>query len=682
MDLQLNDKTVLVTGAGQGLGRAIGLAFSREGTRVAFHYNASAEGAEKAATEVNAAGGAALAVQADLRDDAAVEAAVEQAEERLGPVSVLVNNAAATQRKRFLDTTAADWQAQVDVTVTGMLRVTHAVARRMAERDGGSIVSLLGDSGRVGESGLLVTATARSSTVGLTKSLAKELARHQIRANAVSIALVQTDSLDAHTGGTDDDRMRKILAQYPLRRLGRRTWCPWCCCSPRPCLRGLPVRSFPSTAGTRCREGGPMKDAVGQPVPRKEDLRLITGRGTYVSDLQLPRTRHVAFLRSPHAHARITAIDTSQARQLAGVTAVFTGQDQAFKNTALRAQSALPGYVETAQPVLATSKTRFAGEAVAAVVAGSRYLAEDALALIDVDYAPLPVTVSAWQTPGSVRVHDEAPDNVLLSRTFAAGDVEAAFAAADLVAERELITNRHGGNPLEGRAGLALWQPERRRLTFWSGTQVPHIVRNMLAALLGLAESSVQVIAPDVGGGFGVKSVLYPEDVALCLMAQALPGTPVSGRGPQRAPAGATTRAPPLPDEGGLQPGRRLLALQADITCNVGAYSVYPWTAGIEPLMAGGLLSGPYRLANYDCTVCGVATNTAPGDRCRPPGQRVRHGVGHRLGGPRPGLERGRDPPSQPHTAGRHPLPDAVPAGGRLRALRGLPGQGSRAGRL
>jgi len=102
-----------------------------------------------------------------------------------------------------------------------MLRVTHAVARRMAERAGGSIVSLLGDSGRVGETGLLVTATARSSTVGLTKSLARELARHQIRANAVSIALVQTDSLDAHAGGTDDERMRKILAQYPLRRLGR-----------------------------------------------------------------------------------------------------------------------------------------------------------------------------------------------------------------------------------------------------------------------------------------------------------------------------------------------------------------------------------------------------------------------------------------------------------------------------
>lgn len=224
MDLHLADKTVLVTGAGQGLGQAIGLAFAHEGARVAFHYHSSAEGADKAAAEVNAAGGAALAVQADLRDDAAVDSATDRVESQLGPISVLVNNAAATQRKRFLDTTAADWQAQVDVTVTGTLRITQAVAKRMAGRDGGSIVSLLGDSGRVGESGILVTATTRSSTVGLTKSLAKELARYQIRANAVSIALVQTDSLGAHAGfgvGGDDERMRKILAQYPLRRLGR-----------------------------------------------------------------------------------------------------------------------------------------------------------------------------------------------------------------------------------------------------------------------------------------------------------------------------------------------------------------------------------------------------------------------------------------------------------------------------
>jgi NAD(P)-dependent dehydrogenase (short-subunit alcohol dehydrogenase family) len=221
VDLQLGGKTVLVTGAGQGLGREIGLAFAGEGARVAFHYHTSAAGAEKAAAGVREAGGAAIAVGADLRDDASVAAAVQRAEDELGPVEVLVNNAAATTRQRFLDSSPADWQPQVDVTVTGTLRITQAVARRMADRGGGAIVNLLGDSGRVGESGILVTATTRAATVGLTKSLARELARYQIRANAVSIALVQTGSLGAHLGGTGDERMKKVLAQYPLRRLGR-----------------------------------------------------------------------------------------------------------------------------------------------------------------------------------------------------------------------------------------------------------------------------------------------------------------------------------------------------------------------------------------------------------------------------------------------------------------------------
>ena len=221
MDLKLRDKAVLVTGAGQGLGRAIALAFAGEGAHVAFHHHVSAEGAEAAAAEARALGVKAMAVGADLRKDDAVAAAVERVESELGAIDVLVNNAAVTQRKPFLESTSEDWAPQVDVTVTGTLRVTHAVAGRMARRRSGAIVNLMGDSGRVGESGLLVTATARASAIGLTKSVAKELARHGIRANCVSIALVQTENLGAHAGGTDDERMKKLLAQYPLRRLGR-----------------------------------------------------------------------------------------------------------------------------------------------------------------------------------------------------------------------------------------------------------------------------------------------------------------------------------------------------------------------------------------------------------------------------------------------------------------------------
>lgn len=221
MDLGLAGQVVLVTGAGQGLGRAIGLGFAREGAHVAFHHHASAEGARAAAAEARALGVRAVAVGADLRSDDAVGRALAQVEQELGPIDVLVNNAAATRRQPFLESTPADWAFQVDVTVTGTLRITQAVARAMAPRRRGAIVTLMGDSGRVGESGLLVTAAARASAVGLTRSLARELARHGIRANCVSIALVQTDNVEAHAGGADPERMQKILAQYPLRRLGR-----------------------------------------------------------------------------------------------------------------------------------------------------------------------------------------------------------------------------------------------------------------------------------------------------------------------------------------------------------------------------------------------------------------------------------------------------------------------------
>ncbi|MGD9989663.1 SDR family NAD(P)-dependent oxidoreductase [Pseudonocardia sp.] len=221
MDLGLAGTTVLVTGAGQGLGRAIGLAFAAEGAHVAFHFHSSGAGAEKAAAEAAELGVRALAVGADLRDEAEVAAMVERVEAEVGPIGVLVNNSAATRKQRFLESTPADWAPQIDVTVTGTLQVTHAVATCMASRKAGAIVNLMGDSGRVGESGLLVTATARSTTVGLTRSLAKELARNGIRANAVSLALVRTDNIDAHSGNADDEQMRRILAMYPLRRLGR-----------------------------------------------------------------------------------------------------------------------------------------------------------------------------------------------------------------------------------------------------------------------------------------------------------------------------------------------------------------------------------------------------------------------------------------------------------------------------
>jgi carbon-monoxide dehydrogenase large subunit len=352
----------------------------------------------------------------------------------------------------------------------------------------------------------------------------------------------------------------------------------------------------------------------GARVPRKEDARLITGRGRYVSDVELPRMLHVAFVRSVHAHARIRGVETTRAAAAPGVAAVVTGADPDLAKHRLRALSALPTYVETEQPILAWPKVRFAGEAVAAVVARDRYAAEDGAALVEVDYEPLPAVVDVVRARGDRAVlHDAAPDNVLLSRRFENGDVEATLAGSAIVVERDFRTNRQTAAPMEGRGGVADWNPAEGKLTLWSGTQVPHLARHGLAGILGLAENRVRVVAPDVGGGFGVKAILYPEDVALCLLAMRL-HRPVKWVEQRREGflAAAHARDHHYAVRAGFDRAGGLLAMDVRVACNAGAYSVYPWTAGIEALMAGGLLAGPYKLQHYRCNVIAVATNTAP----------------------------------------------------------------------
>jgi carbon-monoxide dehydrogenase large subunit len=352
----------------------------------------------------------------------------------------------------------------------------------------------------------------------------------------------------------------------------------------------------------------------GAPAPRKEDARLVAGRGRYVTDVELPRMLHVAFVRSPHAHARIRAVDTAAARAAAGVAAVATGADADWAPHRIEARSALPGYVMTGQPILAWPEVRFAGEAVVAVVARDRYAAEDAAALVTVDWEPLPAALDLVDPArAGALVHEAAPGNVLLARRFESGRVEAALAGAAVVVERVFRTNRQSAAPLEGRAGVADWSPGEGKLTLWLGTQVPHLVRHALAEMLALPQNRVRVVAPDVGGGFGVKAVLYPEDVALCLLAVRL-GRPVKWVEQRREGflASAHARDHHYAVRAGFDGDGRLLALDARIACNAGAYSVFPWTAGIEALMAGGLLAGPYKVPHYRCEVAAVATHTTP----------------------------------------------------------------------
>ena len=221
MDLQLAGKNVLVTGAGQGLGLAIAAAFADEGANVAFAYNASSEGAEKGAAAAQEAGRAALAIRCDVTSGRDVQRTVDEVIRQLGSIDVLVNNAAYTDTGPFLDIDADDLQRMVDVTVMGSLRVTQAVVRHMVDVGiEGSIVSLMGDSGRVGESRLAGVAATRASTMGLMKSVAKEFGRNGIRANTVSLGLVRSERFAHHTGNADDERMARIAKMYPLRRVG------------------------------------------------------------------------------------------------------------------------------------------------------------------------------------------------------------------------------------------------------------------------------------------------------------------------------------------------------------------------------------------------------------------------------------------------------------------------------
>jgi 2-hydroxycyclohexanecarboxyl-CoA dehydrogenase len=219
MDLGLAGKVVLVTGAGRGVGRAIGRAFVAEGAKVAFHYRTSQGGAADEVEEARRRGGEAVAVSADLTDPEAVDRLVLEVEGRLGPVDVLVHNAASSLQKPFLESTVEEWERQFGATVFGLLHLLRRVLPGMVERRQGSVVVLTGESGRVGEAKLAVTAAARAAAMALTKSLAREYGRHGVRLNAVALGLVHTPGL-AEERGAYDARLERLLRFYPLGRLG------------------------------------------------------------------------------------------------------------------------------------------------------------------------------------------------------------------------------------------------------------------------------------------------------------------------------------------------------------------------------------------------------------------------------------------------------------------------------
>jgi len=324
---------------------------------------------------------------------------------------------------------------------------------------------------------------------------------------------------------------------------------------------------------------------------------------------------HAAFLRSPYAHARIARIDLAPALAVAGVAACAEGETMAGWARPIRAESRMSEYRLTEWPVLARDRVRYAGEVVAIVVARDRYVAEDAVERIEVEYEALTAVTDPERAldPGAPAVHETIGTNRLLAREFRLGDVDAAIAAAPVVVRDRFRFHRHAGLAIENRAALADYQPGAGHLTLWSSTQVPGFVREALAASLGVPVHAIRVVAPDVGGGFGVKTAVYPEELAVAAMARRL-GRPVRWVGDRREDLLATTQAwdEVIDAELGLDRDGRFLGLRAEVLVDVGAYSIFPWTASIEAVQMISFLPGPYRLPSYRGHAVGVTTNKAP----------------------------------------------------------------------
>ena len=272
---------------------------------------------------------------------------------------------------------------------------------------------------------------------------------------------------------------------------------------------------------------------LGQPLKRFEDPKLITGKGSYVDDIQLPGMLHAYVLRSPHAHARIKSLNVSSALVLPGVLEVLTGSELAkvvpgMPERDLQGDQTIDESHPPQQPVMAVDRVCYVGQAVAIVVAEERYLARDGADLIEVDYEPLPVILDPLEAlkDDSKPMHPDVDSNVVLRSWRGAGDVDAALAEADQVIQQRYLVQRLAPAPMETRGVLAHYLPQEDFLTVWSSTQEPHELKKHLTELLNRPNDKVRSIAPDAGGDFGEKGVLFPEEVAVPYLSMAL-GRPV-----------------------------------------------------------------------------------------------------------------------------------------------------------
>lgn len=359
----------------------------------------------------------------------------------------------------------------------------------------------------------------------------------------------------------------------------------------------------------------------GASVRRKEDPRYLRGEGRFVDDIKLPGLLHVAFVRSPHAHARITAIRTEAARRLPGVAHVFTFADLERWMKPLPLFGAIPPGLaarvtvsmrQIGQLAMCRDEARHVGEIVAMVLASSRAVAEDGCELVEADYEPLPVLadVMAAEQPGAPVLYPEWGDNVALSFKTGFGDVEAALREADARVRERFVIPRYVGMPIETRGVVAQWDPRDGSLTTWNSTQVVHFVQQGLVAALGLPPHKIRVVAPDVGGGFGTKANGYPEDLLI-------PAAAIAARRPvkwtedrrEHMMGSAHARAQVHDIEIAARRDGTMLAVRDRIWVDLGAYN--SWGI-VLPYNTVAHLLGPHRVPNLDVECRGVVTNKTP----------------------------------------------------------------------
>src|SRR6202453_4158034 len=342
---------------------------------------------------------------------------------------------------------------------------------------------------------------------------------------------------------------------------------------------------------------------IGRSVPRPNLARLTQGRGQYVSDVTLPRMVHVAFLRSPHAHARIKNIDTAEAKKAPGVAAIVTGAELAKVITPwVGVLTHLKGIKSAPQNAIAVDRACWQGEAVCAVVARTRAEAEDACALVRIDYEPLPAVTDAETALDKATpvIHPDLGDNLTFERALVAGDPDKAFTDSDAIAETTFVFGRHTGVTNEPRAIVADWNPGEERLTVYHGTQAPHMTQDIFAKHLTLEAHQVRVITKDVGGSFGIKVHIYAYEMATVALSKLLrrPVKFVADRF-ESFVTDIHARDHRVKAKIGVKRDGTITAFEIDDLTGIGPYSVYPRTSGIEANQVVNLVGGPYTCANY-----------------------------------------------------------------------------------